>query len=117
MQACSTFKNIESVWTFQLEDVMIDTRYFLRRHVPANQSNHLTKFLGLEVPGSAAGKVKDILPTGAETSQVWVKSMKLTVADERMFLSFDKNNGRRRKKAGPGRPPKEGGPTSKRAKM
>ena len=119
MQACSTFKNIESVWTFQLEDVMIDTRYFLRRHIPANQSNQLTKFLGLEVPPGAkakAGKIKELLPpSGAETSQVWVRSMKLTVADERMFLSFDKKNSGRRKKLG--RPPKEEGGPGKRAKM
>ena len=74
---------------------MVEAKYFLRRHV---QDNHLilSRFLEDSTPG-AAGKFKDTPPSGGpETGQIWVKSMKLTVADERMY-NFD---AARRKKVG-----------------
>lgn len=91
---------------------MVEAKYFLRRHV---QDNHLilSSFLEDSTPG-AVGKFKDTPPSGGpETGQIWVKSMKLTVADERLY-SLGTARGKK-----VGRPPKDddgGGPSKKKAK-
>ena len=91
-QQCKSFKNIEDVWNFQLSDVKVETNY--KVFLPAAKGQ----------PGTSVdiGEPKKSLTAATDTACFFVRDMKLTAADHRLFLSKDKIRGV--KTAGPGRP-------------
>lgn len=94
-QSCSTFKNIDNVWNFQLEDVTIQTSYCADTNNIISNNN---KISADKRKRGAKETRKD-----EEVDYLWVKSLKLTIADERLYTvdksgKADVNNNKYRRK-------------------
>lgn len=78
-QICTSFKNIEDVWNFQLSDVMIEMNF----PVFMTASKQPEPAIGVSQPKTNYVRV-------ADTSRFYVRDLKLTTADHRLFLSLEK---------------------------
>ena len=78
------------MWNFQLSDVTVDATY--RVFLPATKNEQPETSAGI-------GEQKKTFVPATDTASFFVRDMKLTTADHRLFLSKDKI-------LGLGRPPK-----------
>ena len=98
VQLCKSFKNIEDVWNFQLSDVKIESNYQV--FMPSTKQE-AGPTVGIAEPKKTFVKV-------SESASFFVRDLKLTTADNRLFLTREQiAKQRAQPRAGPGRPPKK----------